>query len=95
MSNLFRSLSVSLILSFLTPCVFITIIFGIFSTLTCVPDIGYIGQIGINSVKAFLVIFGSGYPLQGMIIIGMACSAVGGLFDLYNFYLYQGVKTES
>ncbi len=93
MSNLCRSLLLSILLSFATPCLFVISILVIFLTLTCVPDIAYIGQSGIDSIKAFLVIFGSGYPLQGMMIIAVACSTVGGLFDLYNFYLYQGVKS--
>ncbi|MGK7930959.1 MAG: hypothetical protein AB4041_05940 [Microcystaceae cyanobacterium] len=93
MSNLFRSLLLSILLSFATPCVLIIFVCVIFLSLTCVPNIAYIGWDGIESIQAFLVIFGSGYPLQGMVIIAMACSTVGGLFDLYNFYLYQGVKS--
>ncbi|MGK7944143.1 MAG: hypothetical protein AB4058_06725 [Microcystaceae cyanobacterium] len=94
MSSLFRSLLLSVLLSFATPCLLVILVLFVFLTLTCVPDIAYIGQSGIESIKAFLVIFGSGYPLQGMMIIAMACSTVGGLFDLYNFYIYQGVKVE-
>jgi hypothetical protein len=51
-----------------------------------------LGEMGINQLLQFLTVFGAGSPLPGLLIIGATCSLVGGVFDLFNFCLYQDVR---
>jgi hypothetical protein len=91
-SNLFRSLLLTVLLSFFTPLLLLSGVLVTLLGISYVPGISMIGQIGESQILSFLSIFGSGYPVQGMLTIGLTCSTVGGLFDVYNFYLYQDVR---
>lgn len=42
--------------------------------------------VGVEPVLQFLGVFGSGSAIRGLIIIGLACSAVGILLDSYTLY---------
>ncbi|EAZ91211.1 hypothetical protein CY0110_11327 [Crocosphaera chwakensis CCY0110] len=90
-SNLFRSLLLSVLLSFVTPLLFLGGILGALLTASYIPGIAILGQIGQELILSFLSTFGEGYPLQGMLTIGGTCAMVGGLFDVFNFYLYQDI----
>lgn len=92
MSNLFRSLCLTALLSFITPLFLLGSMLGVLLAVSYIPGIADIGQIGENQILTFLSIFGDGYPLQGMLTIGLTCSTVAGLFDVFNFYLYQDVR---
>ncbi|MGC1245716.1 MAG: hypothetical protein WA865_05850 [Spirulinaceae cyanobacterium] len=54
-----------------------------------IPGLAVFGQIFLSTVFKFLATFGNGCPLQGILTIALACSLVGGLFNLYTFYRYQ------
>ncbi|MDJ0843203.1 MAG: hypothetical protein AB4044_10090 [Crocosphaera sp.] len=92
MSNLFRSLLLSILLSFVTPVLFLGGVLGTLLTVSYIPGIALLGQLGQELILSFLSTFGEGYPLQGMLTIGVTCAMVGGLFDVFNFYLYQDVR---
>lgn len=94
MSNLFRSLLLSVLLSFVTPLLLLGGILGTLLTVSYIPGIAVLGQIGQELVLSFLSTFGEGYPLQGMLTIGVTCAMVGGLFDVFNFYLYQDIHSQ-
>nr|WP_232826114.1 hypothetical protein [Cyanothece sp. BG0011] len=94
MSNLFRSLLLSVLLSFVTPLLFLGGMLGTLLTVSYIPGIAVLGQMGQELVLSFLSTFGEGYPVQGMLTIGVTCAMVGGLFDVFNFYLYQDVRSQ-
>ncbi|MEM8780670.1 MAG: hypothetical protein AAGF26_17745 [Cyanobacteria bacterium P01_G01_bin.49] len=93
MSKLFRSLFLSVLLSFVTPVLLLGSILGTFLAVSHIPGIALVGKIGENQILSFLSILGEGYPLQGMLTIGITCGMVGGLFDMFNFCLYQDVRS--
>ncbi len=94
MSNLFRSLFLSVLLSFVTPVLFLGGILGTLLTVSYIPGVALLGQLGQELILSFLSTFGEGYPLQGVLTIGITCAMVGGLFDVFNFYLYQDVRSQ-
>lgn len=49
-------------------------------------------QISIQRIQGFLAVFGNGHALQGLIIIGLASSVAGALFDVFAFYRYQSLR---
>ena len=92
MSNLFRSLLLSVLLSFVTPVLFVGAVLGALLTVSYIPGIALLGEMGQELVLSFLSTFGEGYPLQGALTIGVTCGMVGGLFDVFNFCLYQDIR---
>lgn len=92
MSNLFRSLFLTALLSFMTPLLLLGGVLASLLAVSYIPGIGEFGQFGEAQLLTFLSIFGDGYPLQGMLTIGVTCSTVAGLFDVFNFYLYQDAR---
>jgi hypothetical protein len=95
MSNLLRSLALTTLFSFSTPILFMGGLLLSLWLLSFLPLIDFIGQFGENQVVQFLTIFGNGYPLTGLFIIGATCGLVGGVFNLFNFYLYQNVRVRN
>lgn len=93
MTNLLRSLLLTTLLSFTMPILLVCVILAVALAVSFVPGLTDVGQIGANQILGFLTIFGSGYPIQGMLIVGLSWGMVGCLFELYNFYLYQGLPT--
>ncbi|MCU0533219.1 MAG: hypothetical protein MUD14_04895 [Hydrococcus sp. Prado102] len=93
MSNLLRSLLLTTLLSFTMPILLVSGTLAVSLALSYVPGLTSLGQIGASQILGFLTIFGSGYPIQGMLIVGLSWGMVGGLFELYNFYLYQDLPT--
>ncbi|WP_009543097.1 hypothetical protein [Crocosphaera subtropica] len=93
-SNLIRSLFLSVLLSFVTPVLFVGGILGTLLTVSYIPGIAILGEIGQELMLSFLSTFGEGYPVQGMLTIGVTCAMVGGLFDVFNFYLYQDIHSQ-
>ena len=90
--NFIRSLLLTIIFSFVAP------MFLVGGALLSGEMIGYIpGLQGMAEAIAtqicqFLATFGSGTPLQGLFVISLTCSFVGGLFDTYAFYRYQNLR---
>lgn len=62
------------------------------SILSYIPILEGMGQTGATQIWAFLAIFGNGCPLEGILVIGLACGLVGALFDTYTFYSYQNLR---
>jgi hypothetical protein len=92
LSHLLSSLCVTALVSFLTPVILVGgVVISLFG-LCYLPGFEELGQIGSDHILNILATFGSGMPLQGLFTIGFACSLVGSLFELFNFYHYQILK---
>ncbi len=89
--NLVRSLLLAVVMSFTVPIVLMGSILLVFCSVSYLPILETIGNTGFAMIIDFLAVFGTGYPLQGVLVIGLVSSFVGGLFDLFNFYCYQNV----
>ncbi|ELR97666.1 hypothetical protein [Gloeocapsa sp. PCC 73106] len=87
--RLTRSLLLTTAFTFSVPIVLTGALFGLLVLVGHVPGCDWLATNGAAQIVGFLSVFGSGYPLQGVIIIGFAFGFVGGLFDLFNFYRYQ------
>ena len=92
--NLLRSLLLTTVMSFLLPIILVGGVLVALSGVSYVPGLDIIGQTIANQILQFLIIFGNGYPLQGMLTIGFTCALVGCLFDVYNFYRYQNLRKQ-
>jgi hypothetical protein len=92
MLTLLRSLLFSTLLSFITPVLTVGAILTALFAVSYLPGFTFISQMGSSQILQFLTIFGSGYPLQGLLIIAVTFALVGSLFDLFNFYVYQGTR---
>jgi len=92
LSRVIFSLFLTAFISFTAPVVLVGSVLAILSVLSYVPGISLLGHCGATQVLAFLSVFGDGYALEGIVIIGLTCSFVGGLFDLSNFYRYQNLR---
>jgi len=90
--SLMFSLLVTAFVSFTTPLIVVGIVLAVLSMLSYIPAFSLWGQGGATHVIAFLSTFGNGYAVEGIMIIGLTCSFVGGLFDLSNFYRYQNLR---
>ena len=95
MSNLLRSLALTTLFSFTTPIVFLGVLLLMLWVLSLLPLIAFVGQFGENQLVEFLTIFGNGCPLTGLFIIGATCGLVGGVFNLFNFCLYQNIRVRN
>jgi len=83
---LLKSLLLSLLFSFTIPLALIGVLLLIFSGLEHVSTLrAFIGDFN-DGLKIFLTIFGNGSLVLGMVIIGLACSLVGGLLELFNIF---------
>lgn len=89
--NLVRSLLLSILMSFVAPILVMGSFFLLCFSVSFLPILETMGNAGARMITDFLAVFGTGYPLQGVLVIGLACSLVGGLFDLFNFYCYQNM----
>jgi hypothetical protein len=87
--NLLRSLVLTALLSFVAPIVLMTVLVVALCGIGYIPGLETIGQTGTTQLLTFLAVFGSGCPVQGILVIGLTCSLVGTLFDTYAFYRYQ------
>jgi hypothetical protein len=82
-------LILTIFLSFTVP---VLVIIGLLASLVL---FGYlsggsaIATSGTDSILHFLATFGNGCPLSGLCAIGLTCSFVGGLFQLFTYYRYQ------
>lgn len=87
--NFLRSLALTIFLCFVAPFVVVAVLLASLIGIGYVPGFETIGQAGLIQLLQFLTVFGSGCPLEGVIVIGFACGIVGALFDTYSFYRYQ------
>lgn len=95
MAPLLRSLILTTLLSFTTPIFFVGGLLLSLWLLSNIPLIAFVGQIGASHLVKFLSIFGNGYPLTGLFIIGGTCGLVGGVFDVFNFCFYQNIRVRN
>lgn len=86
LANLFRSLILTILLSFLAPIAVLGLIYSCLYIFSYLPLLSHFGQNGLNQIAEFLLIFGNGSIVGGAITIGCACAIVGGLFNLFNYY---------
>lgn len=81
-----KSLLVTSALSFAAPLLLIgASVIGL-AFVTHLPVIGDYSRLIIQQVLRVLAVFGNGDAIQGVLIIGLTCSFVGGLFDTYALY---------
>ena len=85
------SLTTTLIVCFCLPILTICLLLGLLTMAEFSP-IASFGQVGLNHTLAVLSVFGSGSVWQGILTISLTLSLVGGLFDTYTFYRFQGVR---
>jgi hypothetical protein len=94
-SNFFRSLVLTTIFSFLVPVFFIRGLLVVLCLFGYVPGLqGIISDVSIQ-ILYFLATFGSGSSFNGLLTIGLTCGFVGALFDIYVYYRYQILRTDS
>ena len=89
--SLLRSVLLTGVLSFVAPI----LLFG--GTLVGLALIAYIPGLKGSGLVAeqilqFLATFGSGDRFGGLAVIGLTCSVVGVLFDIYVFYRCQSLR---
>ncbi len=93
--NYVRSLLLTMLISFTVPVAILGIGLAGLSITSHFPGVALIAQITLQQMLIFLKIFGSGRAMDGLCIIGITCSLVGGLFDTYTYYQnyhYQPVR---
>lgn len=89
MLSLVRSLLLASFFSFLAPVLLIAGLLGGTILLSHLPGVAPLGHELTHLVLHFLQIFGSGSWAGGMLVIAIACSLVGLLFDAYLVFYHQ------
>jgi hypothetical protein len=85
-----KSLGLTILFSFMIPLVMVgSGLLGL-RLLGWIPGLEPISQAGVHSGLLFLATFGTGSPLQGLIVISGTCAVVGALFDI--FYRQQNLR---
>jgi hypothetical protein len=92
LNSFLRSLLITSILSFLAPLLLIGSIAIALIALNQIPQLGKFSQVGFEQLSHFLLIFGSGSSLYGVLTLCVVSSLVSILFDAYTFYRYQGLR---
>ena len=91
-SNLITSLILTTIASFAIPITLAGLFFGSAFLVGLIPGLEIFGHEAISEILKFLAVFGSGKPFAGILILGLASSFVGVLFDLFNTYRFQSLR---
>jgi hypothetical protein len=84
-----NSLLLTISISFTAPMLLMSAVWVSTWLFTCLPGLGSLGEIAIDLLRQFLIVFGNGSPWQGMLVISLVCGFVGALFDTYAFYSFQ------
>jgi hypothetical protein len=88
-STYLRSLLLTSTFSFAMP----TLLIGVFILssllLAQIPWLSPIGQLGLENILTFLAVFGNGSVLEGTMVIGLASSLVGAMFDVFASHRHQ------
>ncbi|MBE9181816.1 hypothetical protein IQ268_24930 [Oculatella sp. LEGE 06141] len=90
--NVLLSLLLTSIFSFLAPVSLIGALLAVLFLIGYLPGLDAVAQVGVEQVSQFLSIFGTGSSLHGTLTIGLVCSLVGVLFDMFTFYRYQNLR---
>ena len=77
------SLGLSLFFSFISPVIMLGGLWIVLLGITQVPWTNHLGNEALSILTNFLATFGSGQPLQGMLVVSSVAAIVGGLFDTY------------
>lgn len=78
-----RSLLLTGSVSFAVPILLIGLVALVSLLLEQIPFLQQIGDFSASNVLQFLQVFGNGSALEGILVIGVASSIVGALFDLF------------
>ena len=89
--HLLGYLILTLIICFLLPAVGFGMAWGALTLGTWSP-LAAISDVGKDRLVDFLITFGAGDLGQGLIIICLTMSIVGGLFEMFTFYKYLYLK---
>lgn len=89
--RLFGSLILTLVICFMLPAVGLGVALGAL-TLGGWSPLSALSTVGKDYLVDFLITFGAGDVLQGVVIICMTISIVGGLFEMFTFYKYVYLK---
>jgi hypothetical protein len=84
-----RSLLVTSLLSFLLPLAILGAARMGLLLVSSIPLLAELGNSGNRSLVEFLATFGSGHPVEGVLAIGLTCSLVGSLFDVFASHRYH------
>jgi hypothetical protein len=85
------SIIMTLMVCFLLPLSGISALLGVLTVGQWIPAIAVANgfQVAWAGAMQFLATFGNGHPWQGLVVICLTISMVGGLFDLFALYKYQ------
>jgi hypothetical protein len=87
--NLFRSLLLTSIFSFLAPVSLIVVLLAGSAAIGHTPLDALGSNSSFDQIVQFLKVFGNGSLWRGITVIGLVGSLVGVLFDTYSFYQSQ------
>jgi len=82
----FRSLIVASLISFLAPLLMIGSLVVFLIAVAHVPGLATLSDVMTTQLRQFLIAFGNGDAVSGAIVISLAFTLVGALFDTYSFY---------
>lgn len=91
-SHFLRSVLVTSLLSFAVPSLVLGLGVASMVAIGYLPGLGSLSESAVKQLLQFLSTFGSGSPVQGVVVIGLTCSLVGALFDAYAFYRSQNLR---
>lgn len=89
--QLFFSLILTLVICFVLPAVSLGVALGAL-TLGAWSPLSAVSAVGKDYLVDFLITFGAGDVVQGVVIICLTISIVGGLFEMFTFYKYLYLK---
>lgn len=84
--SFFRSLIVASLVSFLVPLLLIGSLVGLLALVAYIPGMTILSDAITTQIVQFLAAFGNGDALSGVVVISLAFTLVGALFDTYSFY---------
>lgn len=89
--QLFSSLLLTLGICFVTPAISLGVALGTLTLGTWSP-LSTLSTSGKDCLVNFLVTFGAGDVVHGIVIICLTISIVGGLFEMFTIYKYGYLK---
>jgi hypothetical protein len=81
-----RSLIVAIFMSFIMPLLVIGGSVVVLALVAYIPGLATVSQVITLQVLRFLSAFGTGDAISGTVVISLAFTLVGALFDTYSFY---------
>lgn len=87
----FSSLLLTLGICFVTPAISLGVALGTLTLGTWSP-LSTLSKVGKDCLTDFLITFGAGDVVHGIVIICLTISIVGGLFEMFTIYKYGYLK---